>query len=65
LRTVFGGTSGKVPSGVLWLPAMDISEYDDSLIVEAELPGMESKDIDVNLSGDPLTIKEENSKEHQ
>jgi len=43
---------------------MDIAENDDCLIVEAELSGMVAKDIDVNLSGDLLTIKGENKKGH-
>ena len=42
-----------------WMPAVDVSETKDSLIVKAEIPGMESKDIDISLSGDLLTIKGE------
>jgi len=42
-----------------WMPAVDVSETKDSLIVKAEIPGMESKDIDVSLCGDLLTIKGE------
>ena len=42
-----------------WMPAVDVSETKDSLIVKAEIPGMEPKDIDISLSGDLLTIKGE------
>ena len=42
-----------------WMPSVDISETKDSLVVKAEIPGMESKDIDISLSGDLLTIKGE------
>jgi HSP20 family protein len=42
-----------------WMPALDVSETKDSLIVKAEVPGMEPKDIDISLSGDLLTIKGE------
>ena len=46
-----------------WLPSVDISETKDSYIVKAELPGLEAKDVNVNLSGDLLTIKGEKKKE--
>jgi HSP20 family protein len=42
-----------------WMPALDVSETKDSLIIKAEVPGMEPKDIDISLSGDLLTIKGE------
>ncbi len=42
-----------------WMPALDVLETKDSLIVKAEVPGMEPKDIDISLSGDLLTIKGE------
>ncbi len=34
-------------------------------MVTAEIPGMEQKDLDVNLSGDVLTIKGEKKAEHE
>lgn len=42
-----------------WIPAVDVSETKDALVVKAEIPGMESKDIDISLCGDLLTIKGE------
>ena len=42
-----------------WMPALDVSETKDSLIVKAEVPGMEPKDIDISLTGDLLTLKGE------
>ena len=46
-----------------WAPSVDISETGDNLIVKAELPGLEAKDVNVSLSGDLLTIKGEKKKE--
>ncbi|MFC1816151.1 Hsp20/alpha crystallin family protein [Thermodesulfobacteriota bacterium] len=40
-----------------WAPPVDISETEDSFIVYAELPGIETKDIDLSISGNFLTIK--------
>lgn len=48
-----------------WLPRLDMSETKDSLVIEAELPGMDSKDIEVNLTGDVLTIKGEKKSERK
>lgn len=40
-----------------WLPKVDIWEDKDKFVVEAELPGVEKKDIDVNVTGQLLTIR--------
>jgi HSP20 family protein len=42
---------------------MDISETKDSVVVEAEMPGMESKSLDISLNGDLLTIRGEKKQE--
>lgn len=53
----------EVPGEEGWLPPLDISETKEALIVEAELPGLEVKDIDIKLTGDILSIKGERKKE--
>lgn len=40
-------------------PAMDISEDEKAITVKAELPGIETKDVDVNLEHGVLTIRGE------
>ena len=47
------------------VPAIDFSEDDKAYHIAAELPGMTEKDIDVNLSGDTLTIKGEKRDERE
>ncbi len=42
-----------------WIPAIDISETDDAIVVKAEAPGMEPNEIDISLSNDVLIIKGE------
>ena len=44
-------------------PAFDVSETEKELIVRAEVPGMEKKDININLSEGLLTITGE--KKHE
>jgi HSP20 family protein len=48
-----------------WSPSVDISETEDKLLIKAELPGLEAKDVDVSISGDLLTIKGEKEKEKE
>jgi HSP20 family protein len=47
-----------------WMPSVDVAESDGDITVRAELPGLEAKDIDLNISGDLLSIRgEKKSKE--
>ncbi len=46
-----------------WTPSVDISETKDAVIIKAELPGLDPKDIDISLRGDILTIKGEKKQE--
>lgn len=47
------------------LPAIDVCEKDDRIEVKAELPGMDEKDIDVQLSNHMLVISGEKKEEHE
>lgn len=42
-----------------WMPAVDVSETDKEVVVQAEIPGMEANDIDISLNGRILSIKGE------
>ena len=46
-------------------PAFDVSETEKELIVKAEVPGMDKKDIQVTLSDGMLTIKGEKKQEKE
>jgi HSP20 family protein len=48
-----------------WWPSVDVSETKDNFVVNAELPGLEAKDVDVSISGDMITIKGEKKKEEE
>jgi HSP20 family protein len=49
-------------TGGAWAPMLDLAETKDAMIVKAELPGMEAKDIGIELTGDLLTLKGEKEK---
>jgi HSP20 family protein len=40
-------------------PRLDVSETDQELDIDAELPGVDEKDIEITLAGDTLTIRGE------
>jgi len=44
-------------------PKTDISESEDNVEIEVELPGIEQKDVDVTLNGQYLVIKGERDEE--
>jgi HSP20 family protein len=48
-----------------FVPSLDVFEDDREVRVEVELPGMDEKDIDVNLSGNMLTIRGEKHHEEE
>jgi HSP20 family protein len=48
-----------------WEPTLDLSETKDAVIVKAELPGVEQKDIAVSLQEGMLTIKGEKEAEKE
>lgn len=48
-----------------WAPKLDFSETKDAYLVKAEVPGVEQKDISVQLQDQMLTIKGEKHKEKE
>ena len=43
----------------VWQPPVDIFEDKDSVVIKAELPGIEQKDIDIKIEENTLTIRGE------
>lgn len=53
-------------SGSVWSsPAIDMYQTDNDVIVKAALPGIKAEDVQINLSGDVLTIKGEVKREEE
>ena len=48
-----------------WAPSLDISETKSDLVVKAEIPGIDPKDIDISLNENVLTIKGEKRQEKE
>jgi len=50
---------GNAPSGIDISPRLDVVETDTEFKITAELPGMDEKDVELQISNDRLTIKGE------
>jgi HSP20 family protein len=48
-----------------WAPAVDIKEKDGKYLLKADLPGIDKKDIHVELKDGCLTLKGERKSEHE
>lgn len=46
-------------------PSIDVEDKEKEVVITAELPGLDSKDFEVTLSGDVLTIKGEKKDERE
>ena len=63
-------SGGGIFSDHNWYPSVDVSEGKKEIMVKAEIPGVDRKDIDISLDGRLLTIKgqkkheKEESEEH-
>lgn len=42
-----------------WAPAVDVLESQHEIVLEAELPGMSKDEIDIQLTGETLTLRGE------
>jgi HSP20 family protein len=65
LHEFFGGPIHTGPLAEEWLPPADISETEDRVLIKAELPGIEEKDIELTLLGNMLTIRGEKKHEKE
>lgn len=64
LEDFFGGVGTLAPTAGL-TPRFEVSEVDGAIVVDAELPGMDEKDVQVSLQDNILTIKGEKKQEQE
>ena len=48
-----------------WIPAMDLVETDDRLVLRGDLPGMSEDDIDIEIKDSVLTVSGERKAESE
>ena len=63
----FFGDNFLTPSDRIFsrLPSVDVRETEKSYVLEAELPGLDEKDIEVRLDGNNLTIGSKKTEEKE
>jgi HSP20 family protein len=50
---------------VEWLPSLDVAETKNEIVLRAEVPGLDTKDIDISLSDGLLSIRGEKKQERE
>ena len=51
--------------GRRWIPAMDLVETEDDLVLRGDLPGMTEEDVDIEIKDNVLTVSGERKAEHE
>ncbi|MCA9400784.1 MAG: Hsp20/alpha crystallin family protein [Candidatus Omnitrophica bacterium] len=54
-----------INQGAAWYPALDVSEDKENVYVKADLPGLEKKDISVDIKNQTLVIRGERKSEDE
>ena len=63
---LFEGVTRNIPGfATATMPSMDISETDKVIEITAELPGLEKKDVELNVADNLLTIRGEKKNERE
>lgn len=53
------GAGSEAFEGSSWLPAVDILETDNEIVLKADLPGVNPDDVDISVQDGTLTLKGE------
>jgi HSP20 family protein len=62
--TFFGGRPSN-GARQRWVPAMDLVETDDHLVLKADLPGLERDDVNIEVKDGVLAVSGERKSEHE
>ena len=65
LARAFGNTWDTPEPTGSWIPAVNVEEAADELLLTAELPGMREEDLNVDIENNILTIRGEKREEHE
>ena len=61
----FFGNGGNRATTRRWLPAMDLVESGEHLVLRADLPGLDSDDVEIEVKDGVLTVSGERKAEHE
>lgn len=60
----WGEMTKSLPFGGHW-PKMDVIDRDEEVLIKAEIPGVEKKDLEVTVTDDAVTIRGEKKREEK
>ncbi|NEU77558.1 Hsp20/alpha crystallin family protein [Nostoc sp. UIC 10630] len=66
INGLFGDTrvpSARLEKGFIRVPAAELQETDDAILLKLELPGLEAKDLDIQVTQDAVHISGERKSE--
>jgi HSP20 family protein len=61
----FFGNGAEAQAMNAWSPKVDVEETDKEMLVKADLPGVDPKNVEVSLSHDVLTLRGERKDEKE
>jgi HSP20 family protein len=61
----FGGAGNGNARARRWVPAMDLVETDEHLVLRADLPGLGKDDVNIEIKDGALTVSGERRAEHE
>ena len=61
----FHGRTANGLGGRRWIPAMDLVETKDHLLLRADLPGLSEEDVNIEIKDGVLTVSGERKAEHE
>jgi HSP20 family protein len=56
---------GRLAPAGIEIPAVDMYQTDDAVVVKSAIPGIKPEDIDISITGDTLTIRGETRAEEE
>ena len=56
---------GLTPTTTTWSPRVEMFDKGDNIVINAELPGIDPKDVDIKVTSDAVTIRGETKREEE